>query len=265
MATKHRRKSKSRRKARSSKSRSGRKWGARGMRRARKTQSRRGLRMSTRGFYKAKRKGRTKAHKRTFMRLRRKARNPVSRTTGDGTTVELDQVGTFGVLRVHHPDGGMSDYKLPWLKALDRFRKFKSGKKIRRKVESEDWAMLAADNPRSRRRGKSRRARGSRHWSKVRKGTKSEWAMLARDNCNPAKGRWRGRPYSGFKSWKMEDIGAWARDANRARKKRKSRSRSARNPAQFPMPFASAMNPRISKRDAASMKRVLRRHGRRCR
>jgi hypothetical protein len=234
MATRYRRKSKSRRKSRARKPRS--------MRRARKTQNRRGLRMSTRGFYKAKRKGRTKAHKRTFMKLRRKARNPVSRTTGDGTTVELSQVGTFGILRVHHPDGGMSDYKLPWLKALDRFRKLKSGKKIRRKVESEDWAMLAGDNPRGRR-GKSKRARGSRHWSKVRKGTKSEWAMLARDNCNPRKRKSR-RVYHprGRNAWKY-----------------------GRNPAQFPMPFASAMNPRISKREAQAFKRVLRRHGRRCR
>jgi hypothetical protein len=247
MATKHRRKSKSRRKARSSKPRSSPKWGAGGMRRARKTQSRRGLRMSTKGFYKAKRKGRTKAHKRTFMRLRRKARNPVSRTTGDGTTVELDQVGNFGILRIHHATGGMSDYKLPWLKALDRFRKFKSGKKIRRKVESEDWAMLAGDNPRSRRgRGRSKSRRGAKHWSKVRKGTKSEWAMLARDNCgrmNPRKRKSR-RVYTprGRNAWKY-----------------------GRNPAQFPMPFASAFNPRISKREATAFKRVLRRHGRRCR
>jgi hypothetical protein len=56
------------------------------------------------------------------------------------------------------------------------------------------------------------------------------------------------------------------------RKGRKSKARARRrNPAQFPMPFTSAMNPRrkrnhpISRRDAASMKRVLRSHKYRCR
>ncbi len=36
---------------------------------------------------------------------------------------------------------------------------------------------------------------------------------------------------------------------------------SRRNPAQFPMPFASALNPRISRKEARGMGRVLRRHG----
>jgi hypothetical protein len=71
-----------------------------------------------------------------------------------------------------------------------------------------------------------------------------------------------------------------------SRNPKRGRGRSRRNPAQFPMPFVSAMNPRrrgrktrrncgggmrtrrnhpISRRDARSMKRVLRQHKYKCR
>lgn len=77
----------------------------------------------------------------------------------------------------------------------------------------------------------------------------------------------------------MVDMGVSA-NPRRGRRKGRGRFKRGRNPAQFPMPFASAMNPRrrgrgkrrnppISKRDARAMRRgikaerrVLRRHGR---
>jgi hypothetical protein len=70
---------------------------------------------------------------------------------------------------------------------------------------------------------------------------RSEWATLAADNP-----RRRGR--------------------GRGSKARRNCGSMRRNPGQFPMPFVSAMNPRIRKGEARSMSRVLRRHGyKRCR
>lgn len=179
-------------------------YGRKGMRKARKSQNRRGLRMSTKGFRKAKRRGKTSARRSTFMKLRRKARNPQSaRHLKDGSTVTLSESGSDGIVRVIDRNGEIiHDDRLPWAKAVSRFRKHKAAKRYGSRTDRDAYAMIAADNPR------------------------------------------RGR---------------------KGRKSKRGRGRARRNPAQFPMPFASAMNPRISSRDAVALKRVLRKHGHACR
>lgn len=219
-------KSRTRRTARAGRGR--RAWRARARkaaRGARRQQKRWGLRMSSRGFRRAKRKGKTKAKRSTFMRLRRTARNPEMRQMlRDGSVKFLHEDGDRGIVRVFDARGELVlDQKLPWPKAVARYRKYKSGRRASARQTRDDWAMVAADNPR-----RGRRRKASTSWGKL-------------------------KPLSG---WGVK------------RKRRNCGGRSRRNPAQFPTPFASALNPGRSRRnaplsaaEARALARVLAKHG----
>ncbi len=151
----------------------------------------------------------------------------MERTLKDGTSLSLHEEGSNGVLYVHYASGEMDSFKLPWKKAVAKFKAFKSGKKYGRRAEASAWRELAMDNPR-RRKGRGRKSRGR----------------------NP-----------------MVEDPRWA-VTRIMRKGSKRNCGMGRNPAQFPMPFASAMNPRrtrrnypISRKQARVMGKVLRQHG----
>jgi hypothetical protein len=212
----------------------------------RRKQGRAGLRMSSKGFRRAKRKGRVTTRRSTFMKYRRKAHNPaMQRTLRDGTTVVLHEHGAGkGRLQVMDRDGEViSDKVLETGRAVALFRRHKSGRRVKSRAAREDWSMLAADNPRRKRKTRGRgKSKGRRKVKTARRGRKS---------C-------RGR--KGYKPrWKSK------RCVRSRRSSKRGRARSRRNPAQFPTPFASAMNPRIRGREASAMRRVLKRHGYGCR
>jgi hypothetical protein len=166
-------------------------------------------------------------------------RNP-ERQLKDGTTVTLDEYGkTQGIVRVIYPDGSMRDYKSSWTAALKRFHAIKSKRGHESRARKADYAMLAADNPRRRGRGRTRRNCGMTQ--------DPRWAttkIIRRGGGRNPKGRKIYRP-RGRNAWRY-------------------------NPAQFPMPFASALNPRrnapMTQKEAHALARVMRRHGhKRCR
>jgi len=89
---------------------------------------------------------------------RKSRRNPgAERTLRDGTTVQLVEAGAgHGIVYVHHTDGTMDDHKLPWKKAIAKFKAFKSGKRYSRRASASAYRELAMNNPR-RRKSRARR------------------------------------------------------------------------------------------------------------
>lgn len=198
-----------------------------GSRRAKRSQNRRGIRASSRGFRKMKRRGRTSVTKRTFTRLRRHARNPAG---------------------VYH-------------------RSLRDGSKV---TVHDDGRVIVQDE-------------NGRTYSSYRIGTYEVPRFLKSLGTGryANKGHYRGEDMS-------EEYHELAMNPRRGRgrhRAKRGRHHSRRNPMQFPVPFVSALNPGrrrgrksrrncgmpsrrnhpISRRDAKSMKRVLRQHRYKCR
>ncbi len=185
---------------------------------------------------------------------RGKRRNPggMERTLRDGTSLSLHREGDRGVLYIHHADGSMDDFKGSWEKAVAKFKRFKSGKKYGRRAEASAWRELAMDNPRHR---KGRGRYKTRRNCDMPKDPRYATTRIIRKPTKRNCGM--GRNPAQFP---MPFVSAM----NPHRRGRKSR----RNPAQFPMPFASALNPYrtrrnfpINRKQARTMGKVLRQHG----
>ena len=259
--------------------RKSKRWNPPGSRRAKRSQNRRGIRASARGFRKLKRSGRTRVTSRTFRKLRRHAHNPggiYHRSLRDGSKVTVTDDGSVTV----HDEGGREydQYRIKpyevsrFLKDLGHRRSANKG--MYRYDDMHGEYQTLSRNPRKSRtiRNRARRAGTSLKFARsvdaykraVRKKygsskadvpseERASWVYYGR--LNPRRGRGRGRGRT-----------------------RRNCGGSRRNPAQFPMPFVSAMNPGrrrgkrrgrrnppIRRKDARAMKRVLRTHHYRCR
>lgn len=271
------------------KSRSGRRGHrSKGSRRAKRSQSRRGIRASARGFRKMKRRGRTRVTGRTFRKLRRHAKNP------KGSRGRYDSKFTHALgQRGRHARGSRRFKK--WHGSAHRWAKARAG------------TNLIGHKMRGSRSYRGRNPGGVYHRT-LRDGSKvtvrDDGEIVVHDERGVEYDRYRVKPYEvnrvlkGLGTGKyatkghyhydsvQDDYQSLSRNPRGRRGRGRGRTRrncggSRRNPAQFPMPFVSAMNPGrrrgkrggmrtrrnhpISRRDARSMKRVLRQHKYKCR
>lgn len=261
---------------------------SRGSRRAKRSQNRRGIRASSRGFRKAKRRGRTSVTTRKFMKLRRHARNP----KGSRGRYESKFAHALGQ-RGRHARGSRRFKK--WTRSAHRWASARAG------------TNLIGHKMRGSRSYRGRNPGGIYHRS-LRDGSKvtvtDDGSVTVHDEGGREYDSYHIKPYEVSRflkdlghgrhankgHYRYDDMHGEYQTMSRNPRGRRGRGRgrtrrncggSRRNPAQFPMPLVSAMNPRrrgkgrrkmrtrrnhpISRRDARSMKRVLRQHKYKCR
>jgi hypothetical protein len=226
-----------------------------GSRRAKRSQNRRGIRASAKGFRKMKRRGRTRVTGRTFRKLRRHAKNPYSHRFKSGRRKgqfrRRSWGGGAGARRHRKNPGGVYH------------RTLRDGSKV---TVHEDGEIVVHD------------ARGAEYERyRVKPYEVSRVLKGLGTGKHATKGHYHYDSVQGeYQTLSRNPRGRRGRGRGRGRSRRNCGS--MRNPAQFPMPFVSAMNPRrgrgrrrgrrnppIRRKDARAMKRVLRTHHYRCR